>query len=225
MNQLYVYICALPVEPLSPSPHLSHHSALGWAPCAAEQLPTSCLFTHCSAHTSVPVSQFINPDSPLSELHLWPARFGNEWAVLVTALYSTLQSVPFANYSLKAVHDRTWWAPSCHSSLTPPDLTLWPEIHCSSPPRELTLPSTHNPQEPSLWTRLTWPSSTSLPCASKAETETLLHAPKHLLLPHYNLCLLLSYKVCWKWGQGLPVHPSSGYKHLLQYLCFSHPDY
>lgn len=72
---------------------------------------------------------------------------------------------------------------------------------------------------------LTWPSSTSLPCASKAETETPLHAPKRLLLPHYSLCLLLGCKICRKWGQGLPVRPSSGSKHLLRYLCFSHPDY
>ena len=50
-SQLYVYVCPLPIEPLShplipplprPRPRLSR--APSWAPCAIQQLPTSYLF-------------------------------------------------------------------------------------------------------------------------------------------------------------------------------------
>ena len=39
---------------------LDHHRAPSWAPCATQQLPTSCHVTHGSAHISVPLSQLIH---------------------------------------------------------------------------------------------------------------------------------------------------------------------
>ena len=53
MNQLYVHIYPLPLEPPShPHPYLTplgHHRALSWAPYAIQKLPTS-YFTHGSVH-------------------------------------------------------------------------------------------------------------------------------------------------------------------------------
>ena len=55
-------------SPHCPSPpcNLGHHRAPHWAPCAVQQVPTS-WFTYDSAHTSIPISQFISLPSP----HLW----------------------------------------------------------------------------------------------------------------------------------------------------------
>ena len=68
MNQLYVYRYTLPLGLSFPSPpcNLGHHRAPHWAPCTVQQVPTS-WFTHDSAHTSIPISQFISLPSP----HLW----------------------------------------------------------------------------------------------------------------------------------------------------------
>lgn len=99
---------------------------------------------------------------------------------------------------IASVLDRS--GPSCCSSLSAlPGLTLWLRTHCSSPPRRTHLaPSTRNAQEPSPHSSdpsVTCPSSPSLPCTSTGELETLLRALEHLRLPHYNLCLLIGYKV------------------------------
>ena len=57
MNQLYIHIYPLPLEPPHPHhTHLGHHGAPSWAPCVIQQLPTIC-FTNGSAHSEVKVSQ------------------------------------------------------------------------------------------------------------------------------------------------------------------------
>jgi len=63
----YMYACILSLSDLPPTPHhpthLDHQRALSWAPLAP--LPTSSLFTHGSAHLSIPISQFIPPSLTL----------------------------------------------------------------------------------------------------------------------------------------------------------------
>ena len=41
---IYTHTYPLPLEPPLPAPNLGHHRTLSWAPCAAQQLPTSQLF-------------------------------------------------------------------------------------------------------------------------------------------------------------------------------------
>ena len=72
MNQPYVYVCPLPLEPPShPIPHptpLGRPKALSWAPRAVPQLRTSYLFyTWQSVWT--PLSQFA-PPSPSPRVHM-----------------------------------------------------------------------------------------------------------------------------------------------------------
>ena len=61
-------LCPLPLEPPSlpaPSSHPpGHHRAQSWAPCAAEQLPTSLLFTHRGTHVSTTPSICQTSPSP-----------------------------------------------------------------------------------------------------------------------------------------------------------------
>ena len=40
---------------------LSHHRALGWAPCVTQVLSAYCLFTHGSVYMSMVLSQFVLP--------------------------------------------------------------------------------------------------------------------------------------------------------------------
>ena len=54
---MYTHIPSLLNFPLTPMPHLGHHRARSWAPCTAQQAPTSCL-THGDAHRPIPASQF-----------------------------------------------------------------------------------------------------------------------------------------------------------------------
>ena len=65
ISSMYTYIPSLLGTP-NPTPYpspLGHHRALSWAPCAVQQLPTSC-FSHDGVYTSIPVSQFILSPAP-----------------------------------------------------------------------------------------------------------------------------------------------------------------
>ena len=71
MNQLYVHICRLLLEPIFHSPHpapLGHHRALSRAPSARRQLHTSCLsYTWWCVYVSLNLP--VHPALPVTSTH------------------------------------------------------------------------------------------------------------------------------------------------------------
>ena len=72
INQPYAYIYPLSLEPPCHPPYptpLCHQTALSWAPCAIQQVPTSYLFytwyIYHTVYISILISQFIPPPFPL----------------------------------------------------------------------------------------------------------------------------------------------------------------
>ena len=101
----------------TPSPALGHHRAWSWAPCAIEQLLTSC-FTHGSVFiSSVLISQFIppspspSPPTPVSTCLLSASEYFNgEFGGAVEGSCKTLLGVDsWFLVPKRWDHREAWW--------------------------------------------------------------------------------------------------------------------